>query len=276
MKENNFHMNKGLYIGRFQPPHGGHFSCIRWILEKHGSCLILVRDTKIDKKNPYSLKIRIKRIEEEFAGKPVMVISIPDFETAYIGRDVGYGLIQLEEELERISATDIRKKLYERGKGFVIWFTGLSSAGKTTVAKALTKRLKKMGHRIEHLDGDTFRKQISADLTFSDKDRMENIRRAGYVAKTLSRQGIGVVASFISPHRKIREELKKQIPNFIEVYMDTPIHICKKRDKKGLYKSKTPNLTGVDGIYEPPLAPSVHIKHPTTIKNAVEKILNVL
>lgn len=269
-------MSKALFIGRFQPPHEGHFSCIRWILEKHKHCLVLVRDTKKDDKNPYPLKKRIKKIQEEFAGKPVTVLAIPDFETAYIGRDVGYGLIRLEPELERIKATDIRKKLYEEGSGFVVWFTGIPSSGKTTVAKALVKRLRELGYRIEHLDGDTFRKQMSKDLTFSDKDRMENIRRAGYVAQTLNKQGIGVVASFISPHRLIRDELKKRIPRFIEVYMDTPLHICKRRDTKGLYKAKVANLTGVDGVYEPPLSPEVCIKYPTSIKNAVAKILEKL
>lgn len=237
---------------------------------------MLIRDTEKDDKNPYPLKKRIKRIREEFKDKPITVLAIPDFETAYIGRDVGYGLIQLEPELERISATDIRKKLYEQGKGFVVWFTGIPSSGKTTVAKALVKRLKDFGYRIEYLDGDTFRKEMSADLTFSDKDRMENIRRAGYVAHTLSKQGIGVVASFISPHRQIRDELKQQIPRFIEIYMDTPLHICKRRDTKGLYKAKVANLTGVDGVYEPPLSPEVWIKHPTSIKNAVDKILKAL
>lgn len=269
-------MNKALYIGRFQPPHEGHFSCIRWILDKHDHCLVLVRDTEKDEKNPYPLRKRIKSIQKEFAGKPVTVLAIPDFETAYIGRDVGYGLIQLEPQLEGIKASDIRKKLYERGKGFVVWFTGIPSSGKTTVAKALVKSLRNSGYRIEHLDGDMFRKQMSTDLTFSDKDRMENIRRAGYVAKTLSKQGIGVVASFISPHRQIREELKQRIPRFIEVYMDTPLGICQERDTKGLYKAKTPGLTGVDGIYEPPLWPEVRIKHPTSIKNAVAKIIEIL
>lgn len=266
-------MSKALYIGRFQPPHEGHFSCIRWILKKHKHCLVLIRDTKKSGKNPYPLKTRIKRIQEEFAKNQVTVLPIPDFETAYIGRDVGYGLIQLEPELERIKAEDIRKKLYQRGKGFVVWFTGIPSSGKTTVAKALVKQLRILGYPIEHLDGDTFRKEMSKDLTFSDKDRILNIRRAGYVAQTLSKQGIGVVASFISPHRKIRNELKQRIPRFIEVFMDTPLSICQKRDTKGLYKRKTPNLTGVDGIYEPPLSPEVSIKYPTTIKMAVAKIL---
>lgn len=186
---------------------------------------------------------------------------------------MGYGLIQLESELEHISATDIRDKLYEAGKGFVVWFTGLPSSGKTTVAKALVDKLKDKGYRIEHLDGDTFRRNLSKNLAFSDKDRRENIRRAGFVAEMLSKQGIGVVASFISPHRKIRAELKKRMPKFAEVYMDTPLDICMKRDTKGLFKAKVKDLTGLDSRYEPPLLPDIHIKYPTSVKDAVSKIL---
>src|SRR5258707_11067517 len=105
-------MSNALYIGRFQPPHEGHFSCIRHILEKHDSCTVLIRNTPKSDKNPYPLRVRMKKMRDEFKGKPVTVKSIPDFETLYIGRDVGYGLIQLEPELERISATDIRTRMY--------------------------------------------------------------------------------------------------------------------------------------------------------------------
>jgi adenylylsulfate kinase len=266
-------MSNALYIGRFQPPHQGHFACIRWILQKHEQCLVLVRDTSKDEKNPFSLRSRIKILREEFKNEAVIVKSIPDIDTAYIGRDVGYGLIQLEPELERIRATDIRTKMYERGKGFVVWFTGLPSAGKTTIAAALVKKLQAHGLRIEHLDGDTFRKNISADLKFSDEDRRENIRRAGFVAEALCKQGIGVIASFISPHRDVRDALKQQIPRFFEVYVNTPLEVCMQRDVKGLYRAKTSNMTGIDSIYEPPIAADITINHPLTVDDAIKEIL---
>lgn len=266
-------MSSALFIGRFQPPHEGHFACIRWILTKHDHCLVLIRDTKADEKNPYLLKERIGMMRREFKNESVTVKAIPDIEVAYIGRDVGYGLIQLEPELERISATDVRKKIYERGKGLVIWLTGLPCAGKTTIAMALVKKLKLQGLHVEHLDGDTFRKEISKDLSFTDKDRRENIRRAGFVAEALCKQGIVVVASFISPHREVRDELKQRIPRMVEVFVDTPLEVCKKRDVKGLYKAKTAMMTGINSVYEAPQRPNVHIKYPITVKKAVELIL---
>src|SRR5215813_11758740 len=141
-------------------------------------------------------------------------------------------------------------------EGFTLWMTGLSGAGKTTIAVALEKILRERGVRFERLDGDTVREGLTRDLGFSKEDRDKNIERVTFVAKLLSRNGVGVVASFISPYREARDKVRQETTNFIEVFVDAPIQVCEDRDVKGMYakarKGEIANFTGVSDPYEAP------------------------
>jgi adenylyl-sulfate kinase len=141
--------------------------------------------------------------------------------------------------------------------GFTIWFTGLSGAGKTTIAEQLVRVLRDRGHKVESLDGDVVRTHLSKGLGFSKEDRDTNIRRIGFVCHLLSRNGVVAIASAISPYRAIRDEVRAEIGNFVEVYAKCPLEVLTERDVKGLYakaiKGEIPNFTGVSDPYEEPL-----------------------
>src|ERR1700691_2925731 len=148
-------------------------------------------------------------------------------------------------------------------EGFAIWLTGLSGAGKSTLAERVVARLREQGARVELLDGDFVRTNLSQDLGFSREDRDTNIHRIGFVAELLTRHGVIVVVAAISPYRDAREKVKRKIPNFVEVHVDCSIAVLTARDTKGLYKralaGELGNFTGVSDPYEPPLNPSVTI-----------------
>ena len=151
-------------------------------------------------------------------------------------------------------------------QGFVIWFTGLSGAGKTTISRILEERLRAAGHNVESLDGDVVRTNLSKGLGFSREDRDTNIRRIGFVAHLLARNGVAVICSAISPYRSTREEVRTLIgsPNFIEVFADCPLDICATRDGKvEMYekarRGELKEFTGVSDPYEPPPSPDVHV-----------------
>jgi adenylylsulfate kinase len=152
------------------------------------------------------------------------------------------------------------------GRGFTLWFTGLSGAGKTTISEIVEKDLRhSFGKNIEVLDGDIVRTNLSKGLGFSRQDRDTNILRIGFVAELLTRNGVGVIVSAISPFKEAREQVRAKIgEDFIEVYVDAPMEVCAKRDVKGLYKKafagEIEQFTGVSDPYEPPEAPEVHIK----------------
>ena len=147
--------------------------------------------------------------------------------------------------------------------GFTLWFTGLSGAGKSTIAAIVAQELRARGHRVEILDGDEIREHLSRDLGFSREDRDTNIRRIGYVAKLLSRNGVVAIAAAISPYRQTREEVRASIDRFVEVYVNTPLEVCIQRDVKGLYKralaGQIQQFTGISDPYEPPLNPEIEI-----------------
>ena len=151
-------------------------------------------------------------------------------------------------------------------KGKVIWFTGLSGSGKSTIANALEVALHAQGRRTYLLDGDNVRQGLNKDLGFTDADRVENIRRIAEVAKLMMDAGLIVMTAFISPFRQEREMARELIgaDNFIEVYVDTPLAVCEQRDPKGLYKrarsGQLPNMTGINSTYEPPFAPQITLK----------------
>jgi sulfate adenylyltransferase len=145
--------------------------------------------------------------------------------------------------------------------GFVVWFTGLSGAGKSTVAKALAARLLERGHRLEMLDGDEVRTTLSKGLGFSREDRDANIARIGYVASRLAAHGVAVLVAAISPYREARDRVRGMVDHFVEVHVATPLETCADRDVKGLYAralaGQLPRFTGVSDPYEPPLGPEL-------------------
>jgi len=151
-----------------------------------------------------------------------------------------------------------------KDRGFVVWFTGLSGAGKTTIGEKLEALLRERGLRVEALDGDIVRTHLSKGLGFSKEDRDTNIRRIGFVAHLLQRNGVAVICSAISPYREIRDENRALIGDFIEVYAKCPIDVLAERDVKGLYKKalagEIENFTGVSDPYEEPLNAEVVIE----------------
>jgi adenylylsulfate kinase len=168
--------------------------------------------------------------------------------------------------------------------GATLWFTGLPSAGKTTLAHALAKRLTDAGYdRIEVLDGDMARQHLTKGLGFSREDRAENVRRIGWVAELLSRNGVVVLCSVISPYRDGRDELRaRHAGRFVEIHVATPVDVCAQRDVKGLYAQKaagqlTTALTGVDDPYEAPLAADITVlTHTQTIEQSLEQLWQAL
>ena len=155
-------------------------------------------------------------------------------------------------------------------KAFNLWFTGLPSSGKTTTAIALKKYLQERGIKVVLLDGDEIRKGLSLDLGFSAKDREENNRRIIYITELLVKQGVPVLTTFISPYRKTRRMARKVIPNFIEVFIDTPLEECIRRDVKGLYakakRGEIKKMTGIDDDYERPEHAEITI---TTVSSGI-------
>lgn len=162
-------------------------------------------------------------------------------------------------------------------KGFVLWFTGLPGAGKTTLANKISEILKSQGYRVEILDGDEVRKGLSRDLGFSKEDREKHNERVMYVAKLLSRNGIITMVPLISPYREIRERARNEIENFIEIYVRCPLEVLIKRDPKGLYRKalagEIKNLTGLQDPYEEPLNPEIVID---TDKLDVDQSVNII
>ncbi len=167
-------------------------------------------------------------------------------------------------------------------QGLTIWLTGLPSSGKTTIAAALHARVREAGLRAELLDGDIVRTHLTRDLTFSREDRIENIRRVGFVAHLLSRNGVVTVCSLISPYRQARDEVRAlHGPRFFEVYVSTPSAVCATRDVKGLYAKQRAGelsgLTGVDDPYEPPLSPEWVIPaHLQSVEESVDDLWQAL
>ncbi len=146
-------------------------------------------------------------------------------------------------------------------RGVAVWFTGLSAAGKTTLSQLVEQELRGRGYRVEVLDGDMVRQNLTRGLGFSKADRDENIRRIGFVAHLLARNGVIVLVAAISPYREIRDEVRQRIGDFVEVYVNAPLEVCEQRDTKGLYRKaragELKGFTGIDDPYEPPLKPEV-------------------
>ncbi len=166
-------------------------------------------------------------------------------------------------------------------QGFTLWLTGLSGSGKTTIGVALEERLRAQGLRVERLDGDIVREGLTRDLGFSKEDRDKNIERVAFVAKLLSRNGVAVIACFISPYREARNNVRSQVTNFIEAYVYAPVEVCAARDVKGLYAKafagQIQGFTGVNDPFEAPLHPELTLHTATeTLDESVERILSYL
>ncbi|MCH7770621.1 MAG: adenylyl-sulfate kinase [Deltaproteobacteria bacterium] len=165
--------------------------------------------------------------------------------------------------------------------GFTVWFTGLPSSGKSTLAKVLRDEIEKKNRHVEILDGDEVRLRLSKGLGFSKKDRDENIRRISYVAKIITRCGSVALTCAISPYKSIRQEAREEIQDFIEVFVDCELEQCIKRDLKGLYKKalsgEIKNFTGISDPYEKPDNPEITVNTSSeTIEQSLKKIVSGL
>lgn len=181
----------------------------------------------------------------------------------------------------KISINDRRR--LNNHNSFLLWFTGLSGSGKSTIANVVEQELYKKGVKTYTLDGDNVRKGLNKDLTFSPEDRTENIRRIAESANLMVDAGLVVLAAFVSPYKKDREEIKNIVKdvNFVEVYINTSIEECERRDVKGLYKKaragEIKNMTGISAPYEAPENPDIEIKTELeSVESAVKKIIDFI
>src|SRR6266496_6328034 len=161
--------------------------------------------------------------------------------------------------------------------GFTIWFTGLSGSGKSTLSEVIEQHMKALGRNVEVLDGDIVRTHLSKGLGFSREDRDTNIKRIGFVCNLLTRNGVICISAAIAPYREARDWARKEIGNFVEVYVKCPIDVCRQRDVKGLYKlvdeGKIKGFTGVDDPYEEPGYPELVIEtDKETIEESIGRI----
>ena len=166
-------------------------------------------------------------------------------------------------------------------RGVTVWFTGLSGSGKTTISRKVAQILRAQDYPLEILDGDIVRTNLTKGLGFSKEDRDENIRRIGFVSHLLTRNGVIVLVSAISPYRIVREEVRNRVGDFVEVYVNAPLNVCEERDVKGLYQraraGEIKGFTGIDDPYEPPSQPEVECRTDLeALSESVAKVLDKL
>jgi adenylylsulfate kinase len=183
-----------------------------------------------------------------------------------------------EHHIDKLNRSNMKKQ-----KACILWFTGLSGSGKSTIANALEVKLHKMNKHTYLLDGDNIRMGLNNDLGFSNEDRVENIRRIGEISKLFVDSGTMVLTAFISPFCSDRELVRDIVDHdeFVEIYIDTPLEVCENRDPKGLYKKaragKIPNFTGIDSPYESPKSPEIHLKtNNLSIDDSIDIIIDYL
>jgi adenylylsulfate kinase len=172
-------------------------------------------------------------------------------------------------------------KQANRERGVVLWFTGLSGSGKSTIAHAVEEKLLDAGVPVEILDGDVVRENLSKGLGFSEEDRNTNIRRIAYVAHLLQRNGTFVITAAISPYKAIRDEARAMIKDFVEIYADAPLEVCEERDVKGLYKKaragEIKGFTGIDDPYEAPTNAEVVAKTgEQSVEESAQQVIDKL
>lgn len=187
-----------------------------------------------------------------------------------------------QNENEHIIVHEDKWEKENYNDGFTLWFTGLSGSGKSAIADRVAIRLEReYGNQVERLDGDIVRQHLTSDLGFTKKDRNTNIERVSFVAKLLSRNGVSVVASFISPYRERRNKTRDMVTNFIEVFVNCPVEVCEERDVKGLYKKarkgEIENFTGISDPYEEPEDPEILVNtHEEEVEESVKKVMDYL
>jgi len=272
---------RAVFVGRWNPFHKGHLEMMESKIKSGTPLLILVRDTHYD---IYPAQLRKRMIEAAMSKRKIdaKVVVVDDIESVNYGRGVGYEVneIAVTENVKKISGTSIRsmiekgdrswKKFMPEGadkvledylsdSGIVVWFTGLPKSGKKTISQKVSVELENRGIRNEVLHGGILRDTISKDLAFSKEDRLRNIQRASYITKLLAKNGAIVLCSFITPYNSLRSEIRKDLEKhatFVQVYVNTSIEGCKKRDDEGIYKKaesgEIPQFTGVTDKFEEP------------------------
>ena len=300
MNINEKKLNTALIIGRWQPWHKGHRELFKAALDRAEKVAIGVRATfETDGKNPFTFDEVKKFIDDDLSGEfegKYEVIDLPNITNVIYGRDVGYKVekISFDDEIENISATNVRKSMnltpvaHDVGvserikrsglKGSIIWLTGLSGSGKTTLAKSVERQLFDKGYNVYMLDGDNVRDGLNSNLSFSDEDREENIRRIGEVAALFAQAGFVVITAFISPFAKDRAKaLNTYKEDSHEIYLSCDLQTCEDRDPKGLYKKaregKISDFTGIDSPYEVPNSPDLIIDTQNNSIDECEKSL---
>lgn len=283
------HRRYALFIGRWQPFHNGHKYIIDQAIKEGKNVCIAIRETEISEDNPFTVEQRVEMIKRVY-GDCVRVVTIPDIESVNIGRKVGYKVIRYDapEEIKKVSATKIRagkdhslpKPVDEYIKSLktTLWLTGLPCSGKSTLGKRLKEELDNKGFKTVHFDADDVRGKLNSDLGFSEKDRIENLRRIAHVAKLFNDNGVFVIASFVSPTERMRRMVKEIIGNMKLVYVKCDVKTCEKRDMKGMYKKARQGLikdfTGVSAPFEAPKRPDVMIDSGrNTLEFCLNKIL---
>ncbi len=223
------------------------------------------------------------------SGKEAALMAVTSglvFAVAAIGSGsvtVGLAVVAVELPLKAVFARFVQGKAgrgiaaHRAREGFVLWFTGLSGAGKSTLALSVAERLKQVDMTVEHLDGDLVR-TVFPQTGFSREERNAHVRKCGFLAGILERNGVCVVASFISPYEESRAAVRGMCRRFVEIYVSTPLEECEKRDIKGLYRKarngEITSFTGIDDPYEPPRSPEVTVNTAgLSVEQATDQII---
>ncbi len=277
-------MKYNLFIGRWAPFHEGHKYIIDSFVNNGKPVCIAIRETPMSLQDPFPAVLREKRIKEIYKDNDmVKVVRIPDIDTVCVGRGVGYSIMEVPQEIAKVSGTAKRQlkcDTWNEGKGKILWFTGLPCSGKTTIARQLEETIMDKDKVV--LDGDIFRKIVTPHLSFSKKDRIENIIIAFNIAKILANHGLIVLCCFVSPIAYVRNQFKEQMGDkFKEIYVKCSEKICAKRDVKGMWKKakdgEIKNFTGYNDPYEIPKEPDLIIDTENeSVNESCHKVLDLL